>query len=194
MELKIHNPSNLPLIDYRTVKPLQGKLKSMKPANYKKLKAVLEKRGFTVPLFVWASYNEIDSKPNESMPIVYLMDGHGRQKVMPAENATPYEVPYILIEADNIKDAKAQLLEITSQYNTITKTGFEEFTADMEATEFENVVFDAINLDPPRKAVNTEGTTSIVVTFSDKTQMEDCLLELQEICEKYNSAQIKVNE
>jgi hypothetical protein len=193
MQLTIHNPNYLPTIDYRTVKPLQGKLKTLTPENYAKLKRVLEKRGFTVPLFVWASYNEIDSS-NEPQPIVYLMDGHGRQKVMLAENAQPYEVPYLLIEAPDMKSAKAQLLEITSQYNTITKAGFEEFTGDLDAADFEDTVFDAFKPEKEKKSTNSKDVTSIVITFTDKEQLENCLVEVQEVCERYETAQIRVND
>lgn len=63
--MKVHNPNNLPLVDYRKVKPLQGELKDLSTENYKKLAGVLSKRGFTTPLFVWN-----DGTDN------YLMDGH----------------------------------------------------------------------------------------------------------------------
>jgi len=184
MNIQIHNPSNLPLIDYRTIKPLQGKLKKLKPENYEKLKNVLTTRGFRVPLFLW----------HEELPNIYwLMDGHGRQKVMMSENMTPYEVPYVLIDAANIKEAKAQLLEITSQYQTITKEGFAEFTLELEAHELEAITFDALDF-KTTTPVRRQKSRSIVVTFGDESQLEDCLVDIQDVCEKYSSAQIKVNE
>lgn len=200
MNIDIHNLNNLPLIDYRTVKPLQGKLKTLTPTNYQKLKRVLEKRGFTVPLFVWLEQKNVDGQIVKSH---YLMDGHGRQKVMLGENAVPYEVPYILIEADNIREAKAQLLEITSQYNTVTREGFEDFTADMEAMEFEDTSFDALELvgvaspEDGKQGKNDEDKHQIIISFiGDNVNMdlENCLVEIQEVCERYASAQIKVNE
>jgi hypothetical protein len=130
MKIQIHNLSSLPLIDYRTVKPLQGELKDLTDKNYQKLKNVLLKRGFTIPLFVWHNKE------------YYIMDGHGRQRVMVKEDMTPYEVPYVEIEAKNLKDAKTQLLEITSQYQTITQEGFDAFTADLP--EVEDINFDAL--------------------------------------------------
>ena len=134
MNITIHNPHNLPLVDYHLVKPLQGGLKDLTDKNYKKLKKVLERRGFTTPLFLWQDQEDY-----------WLLDGHQRVRVMQAEDAMPYEVPYVLIAADNIQDAKAQLLEITSQYGTITQEGFDEFVADLPETEvIEAVHFDAL--------------------------------------------------
>lgn len=153
IEIQIHNPNNLPLIDYRSVKPLQGNLKTLSDKNYQKLKNVLVKRGFRVPLFVWKEmlWDKSDSDPsnpdfeNTEGYRYWLMDGHGRQKLMIQEDMQPYEVPYVLIEADTLKEAKAILLEVTSQYQTITKKGFEEFTGDLEAADFEDTVFDAFS-------------------------------------------------
>jgi len=186
MEITIHNPSNLPLIDYRNVKPLQGKLKRLSPENHAKLKNILLKRGFRVPLFVWRQVAD-------GQVIDWLMDGHGRQKVMTAENMTPYDVPYVLIEAANLEEAKAQLLEITSQYQVITKKGLTEFALDLEAVDFENAVFDAFDMNATTPVRRNQGK-SIVITFGDDTELESCLADVQEICERYSSAQIKVNE
>ena len=56
-----------------------------------------------------------------------------------------FEVPYIRIEAKDIKDAKAQILEISSQYGTITQEGFDEFIAIDEMVEEE--IVEVINFD-----------------------------------------------
>lgn len=147
MQIKIHNPNKLPTIDYREVLPLQGKLKNLTGKNYEKLKGRLVERGFTVPLFLWKSGKKL-----------YLMDGHQRQRVMLKEdmyseassaegNYHNYEVPYILIEAENVKDAKAQLLEITSQYGQITQEGFTEYLQLAELPEaeiLETTAFDGL--------------------------------------------------
>lgn len=137
--MRIHNPNGLPTIDYRTVLPLQGQLKDLSTDNYAKLKGVLERRGFDIPLFLWRDGD-----------IHYLLDGHQRQRVMTTEDmsdAGDYAVPYILVEANNEQDAKAKLLEITSQYGSITYEGWDAFTADLEETELlEAVHFDALPL------------------------------------------------
>jgi hypothetical protein len=138
--MKILNPNNLPTIDYRKVKPLQGNLKDLETDNHDKMLSRLEKRGFIVPLFLWHHDDEL-----------YLLDGHQRQRVMELNELHDngnYEVPYILIDAPNEKTAKEILLEITSQYGTITPDGLDEFTAmaELEAGDL-SVNFDAINLD-----------------------------------------------
>ena len=169
MQVKINNPNNLPTIDYRKLQPLQGDLKDLTDANYDKLKRVLKKRGFTAPVFVW--------RDGETL---YLMDGHQRQRVMVKEDVNDkgnYEVPFVVIEAKNIKDAKAQLLEITSQYGTITQEGLDQFIAEAELPEgevLEVVNFDALSFskkpveetdveedeapEPEEKAVSVLGT------------------------------------
>lgn len=141
MQIEIHNPNNLPLIDYRDLNPLQGELKELDEKNYEKLKNVLINRGFTAPLFLWKNGEEF-----------FLMDGHQRQLVMHDNDANDngsYEVPYVLIEAKDMADAKQQLLEITSQYGRITYEGFDKFVAEAELPEaevIEAVHFDALPL------------------------------------------------
>ena len=135
--MKIKNPNNLPVIDYRVVKDLQGNLKDLNKKNYEKLKNVLLKRGFDIPLFLW---NNGDDH--------FLMDGHQRLRVMTTEDMSDdgnYEVPYILIEAADHREARAKLLEITSQYGKVTYEGFEELIADLPLAEiYEAVAFDAL--------------------------------------------------
>lgn len=195
MEIKIHNPNGLPVIDYRKVKPLQGNLKDLKEKNYNKLKSVLLKRGFTVPLFVWREQTNIDGAIVQHY---WLLDGHGRQRVMTKEDMQPYEVPYILIEADNHKDAKAQLLEITSQYQTITQEGFDEFTDELSDEDFEDVAFDALAFvgqgGGKEVSFTTKPHNDIVITFESRAELESCLAEIQEICEKYETAQVRVDD
>lgn len=133
MEIRISNPNNLPLIDYHKPIAWQGELKDLSDKNYQKLKQVLLKRGFKVPLFIWQHEGK-----------EYLMDGTQRQRVMIKEDMQPYEVPYILVEANTVAEAKAQLLEISSQYGTIQQDELDKFTAELESSEFEDTVFDAL--------------------------------------------------
>lgn len=122
--------SELPKVDYRSVKPLQGNLKDLTEDNFEKLKRVLEKRGFDVPLFMWNGF---------------ILDGHQRVRVAQKIDLKPYEVPYIEIEAKDENEAKKRVLEISSQYGTITQEGYDQFTADLpEAELLETVNFDAL--------------------------------------------------
>lgn len=136
--MRIHNPSNLPLVDYRRVQDLQGNLKDLHTDNHDKLLRVLEKRGFTAPLLIWI---------NEGVP--YLCDGHQRVRVMKLNELSDngnFEVPYVEIKAANEKEAKEMLLEITSQYGTVTIDGLDEFAFDLDIPAMD-INFDALNME-----------------------------------------------
>jgi DNA modification methylase len=135
--MKIHNLSNLPVIDYRAVKGLQGDLKDLSVTNHDKLLRVLNNRGFTTPLFVW--HNAEDDG-------WYLMDGHQRVKTMVRNDLNDngnYNVPYALIPGASLKEAKEQLLEITSQYGRITQEGLDAFAFDLDIPNLD-INFDAL--------------------------------------------------
>lgn len=122
----IHNPNNLPTVDYRRVKPLQNNLKDLHTENHDKLLHVLETRGFTAPLIIWIE-PETGTK--------YLLDGHQRQRVMELNELSDngnFEVPYVEVKAANKKVAVEMLLEITSQFGTITQDGLDELVADLD--------------------------------------------------------------
>lgn len=142
MQITIRNTNNLPVIDYRKVKAFQGNLKDAK--DHEKLLRVLQKRGFDIPLILWFKGN------NAAKGAAYLLDGHQRQTVMVDNDVNDngnYEVPYIRIDAATITEAKARLLEITSQYGTITEQGLREYlqAADLPVAEtLELVSFDAL--------------------------------------------------
>lgn len=137
MHIEIHNPSNLPLIDYRIVKPLQGDLKDLSDKNYNKLRNLLIQHGFKVPLFLWKHIED-------NVLYYYLLDGHQRVRIMTKEDMQPYDVPYVLIAANDINDAKRQLLEISSQYGSIRQDELDIFTADLPEADLVNLTFDAL--------------------------------------------------
>lgn len=149
MQITIHNPNDLPTIDYTTVKAFQDDLKTLKDNNYEKLKNVLIKRGFDIPLFLWH-----DTSDNQ----YYLLDGHQRVKVMIKEDMNDNGsklVPYIKLSAKDRKEAKAKLLEITSQYGTITQEGLDEYLALAELPELE--VIEAVSFDAlPLLGINSD--------------------------------------
>lgn len=123
--ISVHNPNNLKLVKISELKPLQGNLKDLSTENYNKLKNSLIKHGFNFPVFVWNGY---------------LIDGHQRQRVMLKEN-WDLEIPVVEIQAENVEDAKEQLLKATSQYGKITIEGLDEFMPDWQELD---VNFDAI--------------------------------------------------
>ncbi len=132
MNIKIHNPNNLPTIDYREVEEFQGNLKDLTKDNYAKLKKSIEENGFFIPMFLWKHKGKFK-----------VLDAHQRLRVLKKENAQPYEIPYIEIEAKDEQEAKKKLLLISSQYGTITREGLDEFAFDLD----DDWMTDTLNFD-----------------------------------------------
>lgn len=139
MILSVKNPNNLPLVDYRTIANLQGDLKTLSNENYHKIVHSLNKYGFFVPLYIWI---------NPQTSKLTLLDGHGRLKVLIQENAYTEKgntlLPYLVVEADTIEQAKEKLLIISSQYHTITEQGLSDFSFDLDKDIFNLTNFDAL--------------------------------------------------
>lgn len=131
----VHNPDNLPTAPIADLLPSQGNLKDLSDRNYKKLKNNIESRGFIIPVYTW-----VDPKDG----LRYLLDGHQRQRVLTTEGWTE-PIPYLTITAETRQQAMAILLEVTSQYGTITQEGLDEFIASYELDEAE--VYGATNYD-----------------------------------------------
>ena len=132
--MQVHNPDKLPTMPIADLLPTQGNLKDLSDTNYKKLKNTIEKRGFSVPVFVWT----------DGEGIKHLLDGHQRQRVLTTEGWNE-PIPYLTVPAENKQEAMARLLEITSQYGTITQEGIDTFIAEYELNEAE--VYGATNYD-----------------------------------------------
>lgn len=132
--MQVKNPNKLPTASITDFKASQGELKYLSKDNYTKLKKAIEKRGFDIPVYAW-----IDKQGTK-----WLLDGHQRQHVLTNENWLE-PIPYLTINADNMQEAMSRLLEITSQYGTITQEGIDEFIAKYELPEAE--VFDLVNFD-----------------------------------------------
>ena len=83
-ELKIivHNPNNLPTIDFHQLTELQGDLKISTPKKIQKLKNSIIKYGVFVPKFAWVD--------NETY---YIEDGHQTIKALTELEKADYIVP-----------------------------------------------------------------------------------------------------
>lgn len=135
MSFKVHNPNNLPTIPIADLLPTQGELKDLTEKNYNKLKNVILRRGFSYPVYVW----------EDKEGLLHLLDGHQRQRVLTTEGWNE-PIPYLKVPAKDLQEAMARLLEITSQYATITQEGIDEFIAKYELQEadvYESTSFDA---------------------------------------------------
>lgn len=106
-------PMEFEMVDYRKLKPFQKSLKQMPNTLYDKLKQSFVTKGIFAPFFVWKD------KKND----YFILDGHGREKVLQNENivlssnkGNIYDVPCVVLYAENEEDAKEKLLIINSKY------------------------------------------------------------------------------
>lgn len=110
----------------------QGNLKDLSEDNYRKLKAQILQHGFMVPFFVWKSEGRN-----------YILDGHQRETVLSRMKKEgedlPEAFPVVYVEAKSLKDAKAKLLAINSQYGKMTEAGLFDFVkADFDFSELKD--------------------------------------------------------
>ena len=132
--MQVHNPNGLPTIPIKDLLPTQGELKDLTEANYSKLKANIERRGFIDPVSVW----------EDEKGLKHLLNGHQRQRVLMQEGWNE-PIPYFNIPAKNIQEAAAIVLELTSQYGTVTQEGLDQMIATYELPEAE--VYEATHFD-----------------------------------------------
>lgn len=124
--MKVLNPNKLPVASIKEFSATQGDLKFLSEENYTKLKERIEARGFNMPLVAWIDPDGVK----------HLLDGHQRKHVLETEGW--YEpVPYMVIDADSLEQAAEILLELTSQYGTITQEGIDEFIATFQLPEMD---------------------------------------------------------
>jgi ParB-like chromosome segregation protein Spo0J len=129
----VHNPNNLPVIDFHELKELQGDLKITTPAKIEKLKNSIRKYGIFVPKFIW-----IDNGTH------YIEDGHQTVKALAELEKGCYVVPpipYVEIQAKDRKDAGEKLLMIDSRFADINPEEIEipELELDFEGLEGEQI-------------------------------------------------------
>ncbi len=137
--------SDLPTILLSEVLPIQKKLKKLSESNYKKLKEAVIQKGFCFPVFLWQNEQKY-----------HLLDGHQRQILFEREQWN-VPVPYVLVDADSLTDAKEKLLLCTSQFGTITMDGLANFGVDLDWTWVEGFVnFDALPILDFMDLKNTE--------------------------------------
>lgn len=156
--MKVLNPNKLPVASISEFSATQGDLKFLSEENYNKLKDRIEARGFNMPLVAWIDKDGVK----------HLLDGHQRKHVLETEGwFTP--VPYMVIDADSLEHAAEILLEITSQYGTITQEGIDEFIATFQLPEMDvlnHTNFDGIfdfKVEPPEEKPTLEVEPEIEV-------------------------------
>lgn len=121
--IKCTGSATLPLV---YMNPLQGNLKVLTEAAYKKLKSEILRDGFSFPFAVWQD-------PTEDK--FYILDGHQRFETlnrMKDEGIAMPQFPVIMVEADDLNHAKHKLLAAASQYGTFDRDGAAAFLAGVD--------------------------------------------------------------
>lgn len=134
----MHNPNNLPVIDYRKLRILQGDLKTLSKENLTKLCNSIKRYGYFAPAFLWHSGNDF-----------WILDATQRYHALEQLEKEGFgipEIPYIEIQASDRKDAGEKLLQITSRYGEVNPTTsfFEDF--DIDLSFIENIEIPELNI------------------------------------------------
>lgn len=111
-------------IAYDQLTDFQGGLKKRTDEEVRKIVQSLTDYGFSFPFFVW-HHEDVN----------YCLDGHGRMAalaMMSAEGWNIPDLPYVLINCHDEKDAKQKLLRLNSQYGHMTRESVLEFADGIE--------------------------------------------------------------
>ena len=114
--------------------PLQGDLKRRSREQLKGLKESLIEEGLLAPFFIWKEKSEETGEE-----LNWLLDGHARWEALKSisedmEDSSLFhgtDFPVVYIEAGDVDEAKKALLQITSQYGSVTKEGAINFCASI---------------------------------------------------------------
>lgn len=120
--------------------PLQGKLKSIDKAKFKKLKNSLVKDGLPLGFHVW---KDSDGK-------VFIVDGHHRQLALKALRDDGYHIPALPcteVKAKNKKEAAKAVLISNSKYAEMSEESLSDFMIDFELGLEELEFLDLTGLD-----------------------------------------------
>lgn len=164
-QVTVHNQNKLPTIPIQDLLPTQGELKDLTDINYNKLKNNIIRRGFIDPVSVW----------EDSKGLKHLLDGHQRQRVLIKEGWNE-PIPYFNIPAKDLQEAAAIVLELTSQYGTITQEGLDSHIAKYELNEAE--VYEANSFDALTSYGNDE--TEVVEDEAPEVSSEPPVSQLGE--------------
>ena len=101
--------------------PFQGNLKKRTPQDIKELTDSLVNEGLMMPFAIWKHEGKN-----------YLLDGHGRKEALiklavEEPSMLTEEWPVIYVNADTEDGARKALLQITSAYGKVTKSGYKQF-------------------------------------------------------------------
>ena len=144
------------LVDFHTIKPLQGNYKKRSEAQIQKLKNIVIKRGIRAPSFVYR-----ENKDN-----IWAMDTHGRLIVYDLLEKEGWTIPLIptdYIECKNLKEAKQVLLEIDSRFGKADQQGFEDFISDLDTDFLSDIEIPDIDIDFGEKEINVSLSDRFII-------------------------------
>lgn len=118
IKINCESNSTLKLTD---MVPFQGNLKKRTEQDIKELTESLTTEGLMMPFAIWKHENKN-----------YLLDGHGRKEAITKlavddANMLSVEWPVIYVNAATEDEARKALLQITSSYGKVTKSGYKQF-------------------------------------------------------------------
>ena len=113
-------------LDIVELRAFQGDLKTLSPANAKKLRRQILETGFSEPIAVWRQ----DGK-------YHVLNGHQRLTVLSSLREEGWNVPSVpvcWVEAESEAQARHKVLALTSQFGSITSDGLSAFLELAELT------------------------------------------------------------
>ena len=108
-------------VDWRSLRWIQTKLKDLTKDSFDRLKTSLKNNNYIMPMHVW----------EDPKGIIWILDGHHRQKAMESLAAEGHSIPKkldaVFIDCQDKKDAAKKVLIFSSLYAHITDEGLYEF-------------------------------------------------------------------
>jgi len=143
----ISKVTNCQTIDFQDLaKYTFNDLKESKDRDVSKLKNNIVNTGFTSPFYIWQDHK-------------YVIDGAGRCKALTELQSEGFIIPplpYVEIQAQDLKEAKKIVLSVSSQFGIVTQNSLGDFTAnDFEIEELKELKENELNL--PELDILVEG-------------------------------------
>ncbi len=161
-------------IDWQKAKWLQNEdLKDISDENLLKLKNSLKENSFVMPFHVW----------EDGEGLIWILDGHHRQKALKALLADGVEIPNLLsatfIQCENLKEASKLVLVFSSSYAKMTQEGLHNFSElyDLDFSDFSHFLeipdFSISKFEQKFDVFGTEESAQNdeVVTLSEETKI-----------------------